>query len=463
MRYFVNHPDRVDIVRHSSNSATFQISKRPGIQRENGMPSFWAVAAAVFINYETDGRSAINTWNDAGLAINRLFEPARKITPEIKAEVEKISVGKVDRFAKLQAISDFVSQEIRYVAIEIGVGGFQPHLAGDVYRHKYGDCKDKATLMVTMLEDIGVRAYPVLLGTRGSLGVEPDFPTLTRFNHAIVALPVPLELRNTADQFTAYDSKNNILWIDPTSENHPLGSLPESDQGVYALVLYPDRGQLYRTPEITVENNGMEYEALLRLDPAGNGTADVSVKYQGEFNTDRHAYYRGESRSELRRMLESRVARYVSGATLVQAGISGLEDYRNTITVNLSFTGSFAGAHSGRNWFFQPLFLSGMSAVEVGRKPRVYSLDLGSAYHVNGKYQIELPTGARLDDVPEAVSLQSEFGTLKVEYSLNGKTLTATHALSFLLSRIPPEKYPDFRKFVNQVKRVQRQRLRLTF
>ncbi len=75
------------------------------------------------------------------------------------------------------------------MAIEIGVGGYQPHPAADVFKNKYGDCKDKATLLITMLGHIGLRGYPALVGTRGDIEADPKTPTLATFDHMIVALP----------------------------------------------------------------------------------------------------------------------------------------------------------------------------------------------------------------------------------------------------------------------------------
>lgn len=76
-------------------------------------------------------------------------------------------------------------------------------------------------------------------------------------------------------------------------------------------------------------------------------------------------------------------------------------------------------------------------------------------------YRIELPAGMRIERLPEAASIESEFGTLRTEYVLNGNMLTATHTLSFTSSRVAPEKYADFREFVNRATNLGRQRLRV--
>jgi len=314
---------------------------------------------------------------------------------------------------------------------------------------------------LTMLDKVGVAGYPALLGTRGSVEASPDLPTLTSFNHMIVAVPISPELRPAVERFSAYDAQDQILWIDPTSESDPLGELPEMDQGVYALISYPDRGEIRRTPESPVESNGTEYQAQLRLEATGKGTATVRVKYVGDANARRHSYYRNRSQSELRKIFEGRMAGYASQATLLQAGIAGVEDNRQTVVEEFSFSGEFATASSGESWFLQPLFLAGMAGLELGSKPRVHPFDVGAPYHVKGEYRIEVPPPMKIDRLPDAVSVQSEFGTVQIEYSLTGSVLEVHHTLSFTLNRIPPEKFADFREFVNRAARLGRQQVRV--
>src|SRR6202043_3322594 len=241
------------------------------------------------------GPAAVRSWEEAGRAYHPLFTTAEKPGTDISAQVEKLSAGKSEVVSKIDALYTYVSREIRYVAVEIGIGGYQPHPAPDVYKYKYGDCKDKATLLLTMLNDIGLRAYPALVGTRGDIEADPKAPTLATFDHMIVALPVPASLRPAVEKFPAYDSQNQILWIDPTSETDPLGELPEMDQGVFALIAYPERGDLQRIPQPPPEQNGSEFAVNVHLQSDGTGAADVDAKYLGASNSHRHRFYRGRS------------------------------------------------------------------------------------------------------------------------------------------------------------------------
>lgn len=461
LRWFVNHPDRVQVLSQTPNQAVFRTENRSAVPDEEDSPPFSSLAAEVFVNYDPKGPAALQTWAEAGHDYHVLFDPGEKPETEIRSQVDALSAGQADTLSKIDALYNYVSREIRYVAVEIGIGGYQPHLPADVYKNKYGDCKDKATLLISMLNKIGLRGYPALVGTRGDVEADPAAPTLATFDHMIVAFPVPESLRPAVQKFPAYDSKNQILWMDPTSEFDPLGQLPEMDQGVFALIAYPDHGDLQRIPEFSPEQNGSEYDVRLQLQSDGTGLAQVQARYLGATNARRHVFYRGRSQAEILKGFEERVTRYASEASFRKASIAGIEDNRKQIAENFSFGGNFATATAGNSWFLQPLILSGIAIPEVGPRPRQLPLDVGSPYHVKIAYQLELPIGMRIERVPDNISVKSEFGEVSIEYSMNGNVLTATQTVSFAQSRISPEKYPEFRDFVNSYIRATRQRVRV--
>jgi hypothetical protein len=461
LRWFVNYPDRVEVVNSSATAASFRTENRPAVPEEEDTPPLSSLAAEVVINYDPKGSSAVHTWEEAGNEYHVLFNNAEKPEGEIALEVDALETSQTDDLAKIEALYNYVSRQIRYVAIEIGIGGYQPHQAADVFKYKYGDCKDKANLLISMLNKIGVRSFPALVGTRGDVEADPKIPTLTTFDHMIVALPVSESLRPAVERLPAYDAQSKLLWMDPTSEVDPLGELPEMDQGVFALVAYPDHGSLLRIPEAPLESNGAQYSAHVRLQPDGMGLAEVELKYMGANNARAHYFYRGRSNAEILKVFEARVTNYVNDARFQRASISGVEDSRQQVQEKYSFSGDFSSASSGDTWFFQPLFLSGIDNAEFGPRPRKLPLDFGTPRRFRGEYTLELPTGMRLERIPEKVLIKSDFGELDVEYAMDGNVLRAKLTLSYTQSRIPPEQYPAFRDFRNSCLRAERQRLRL--
>lgn len=461
LRWFTNHPERVKVVSQSSTDAVFRSENRGAIPSESDAPPFTSLAAFVFVNYDPKGASAIQSWAEAGNSYHSLFDPGEKPEGDIASEVQTLSTDKAEQFAKIDALYSYVSREIRYVAIEIGIGGYQPRPPADVFKNKYGDCKDKATLLISMLNKIGLRAYPALVGTRGDVEAQPAAPTLATFDHVIVALPVPEGLRPAVAAMPAYDSKINILWMDPTSEYDAIGELPEMDQGVYSLIAYPDHGDLQRIPEAAPERNGSEYSVKVALQPDGTGSADVIARYFGVNNSYRHVFYRNRSQAEILKGFEARVSSYVNQATFRRASITGTTDNRQQVVENFSFNGDFSVTKAGDSWILRPLVFGEVNVPDLPARPRELPLDVGAPHHVKIDYRLEMPAGTHVEQVPSKFTLKSDFGEASIEYSLDGNALVARQWLTFTSSRIPPDKYPEFRAFVNSYLRAARQSVRV--
>ena len=157
---------------------------------------------------------------------------------DVRAVVERLTKGKQTRLEKIQAISGYIDKEIRYTGVEFGDAAIVPHSPAETLIHKYGDCKDKSTLLVTMLRAAGIPAYIALLNAGGRMDVPSDLPGMGLFDHAIVYVP------GSPD-----------LWIDATDEFARPGQIPTSDQGRLALVVRPETTTLVRTPEGLPQDN----------------------------------------------------------------------------------------------------------------------------------------------------------------------------------------------------------------
>ena len=141
----------------------------------------------------------------------------------------RLTAGKTGPREKLDALYTYVSEQVRYVAVEFGIGGYQPHPALDVFRNRYRDCKDKTGLLQALLAAAGIPSYPALLSA--SRGVtEPAGPMPGQFNHVITVVPIGGEL----------------LWMDPTIAVAPFGVLSISVRCRQALLLEPGGQQTCR-------------------------------------------------------------------------------------------------------------------------------------------------------------------------------------------------------------------------
>ena len=133
------------------------------------MPPLSGIAGQMIVSFFPPGgtsrKNEFLNWQGMGSWYGGLYSGQIYASEAIKQEVNVLTAGKTSPLAKMQAIAQFMLHDIRYVAISLGIGGYQPHAASEVFSHRYGDCKDKATLMRTMLREIGVDSYHVVINT----------------------------------------------------------------------------------------------------------------------------------------------------------------------------------------------------------------------------------------------------------------------------------------------------------
>ncbi len=208
----------------------------PPIEEEERMPPPFSLAARAEIAYFAPGGTAVASWDGVGRWYAELTSGRRTTSPEIAEKARQLTAGKTDFDSKVRNLASFLQTDVRYVAIEIGVGGFQPHPAGDIFRARYGDCKDKATLLSSMLKEVGVESDYVLIHTERGV-VNATVPS-SIFNHAILAIELPAGI-NSDSYKSVWTSKTGkrYLIFDPTDEFTPLGTLRADLQDTNALLV----------------------------------------------------------------------------------------------------------------------------------------------------------------------------------------------------------------------------------
>jgi len=216
--------------------------------------------------------------------------------------VDKLIAGKTSTAEKETAILDYLDREVRYTGIEFGEAALMPHELADTLSKKYGDCKDKATLLATLLRAAGIPAYVALLNAGSRMDVPADLPGMGLFDHAIVYVPADAKRKEPA------------LWIDATDRYARLGQLPADDQGRLALIARPETTSLVKTPQATSKDNAIL--ELRELALSENGPATVTEKSQpkGIFESN----YRGNFADKPDKDARNGLTNYVKGMYMAE-------------------------------------------------------------------------------------------------------------------------------------------------
>ena len=348
------------------------------------------------------------------LAVGRVYEKSAAskaaVTPEVQKLADEITSGLSDPKDQARALYNWVSQEIRYVAIFLGAGGVVPNPADHVIRNRYGDCKDKTTLLIAMLAARGIEATTAMVNSGTAFEI-PRLGSVSPFNHVIAYLP-------------KWD-----LYLDPTAELAPFGVLPTSVMDKPTVLTGLDR--VGRTPSLDASTNWIKSLTKIQIKTDGQITGSSSSEYSG--NSDYNArltfadhvgeYKEKLVQSRLRGNRQSGVGRYTP---------SDARDlnipFANRSTFTLDPVTNFPGP--------------GALSIPVGLTPTIisrlsYNRPKASllfpyvcrSYRYEETYEVTLPAEARIIRIPQDASFNEAGLFYQATYRQNGQVVIAKRVL----------------------------------
>ena len=434
---------------------TWELHDVPAVKDEPSMPAWKAVAGRMSINV-MPGRIELkakqrSSWADVGTWYWDLSSPKAATSPELEAKVKELTAGAPDTWAKMKAIAAFAQRTVRYVAIEIGIGGYQPHSASDILANTYGDCKDKAILARTMLQQIGVESYMVL--THSSRGVvAPDFPTMLSFNHAILAIRLPDSVpRDKALAVLDHPKLGRLLIFDPTSSLTPLGSLPGYLQGGRGLLVLSTGGELIDFPAELPSANIIQRNAKFSLTDQGAIRGVIDEVRTGDNANRKRFELLALPVPQRRRVIENFLAGFVPGFTLNEYSIDNLDNYDQQLVLHYNFEAPSYAKTMGGMWLFRPRVVGAKAELEVTSKDRSYPFELDSTSLQTDSFDITLPAGFVVDETPTPTEAHNDYLRYSSDFKVEGSVLHYQRQYEVDKVMVPVDRIPEVQKFYRSV------------
>jgi Domain of Unknown Function with PDB structure (DUF3857)/Transglutaminase-like superfamily len=447
--FWLNHPE-VAATPSGSNQWQWVVNAVPALKDEEEMPPARGIEEQMILSFLAPGGAGktFASWRDMGVWYNDLTRGRRDVSPEISQKANAMTQSSPSVLAKMQAIAQFMQRDIRYVGIELGIGGFQPHSATDVFAHRYGDCKDKATLMSAMLKGIGVDSFYVLINTeRGS--VTPEMPAhVGGFDHAILAIKLPDGVTDASLAAVVQDQKlGRLLFFDPTDSFTPFGSLRGALQANYALLVTPDGGELTELPELPGMVTGVRRTAKLTLTPSGTLAGDVQEVRVGDYAANERYVLKSVTKDADRiKPIETMLSRSLPTYRLTNASLSNLDRIDLPFVFNYSLVAeNYAQSSGGLLLVRMRVMGNESSGLLETKEARRYPVVFDGPARNTDAVEITMPAGFEVEDLPEPVSAEYSFASYHSKTEVDGKVLHYYRTVEIKEPSVPLSKVNDLK------------------
>jgi len=449
---WVNHAE-IAPASIGNNQWQWVVKNVSAIKSEKEMPPWRGVAEQMILSIIPAGGSpnrGFQNWDDMGIWQAGLARGRRDVSPEIKQKVATLTASATTPLEKMRAIAGFAQREIRYVGLELGIGGYQPHAARDIFAHRYGDCKDKATLVSAMLSEIGVESYYVVINSeRGAVsGSTPA--QIGVFNHMILAIRLPAGVSDPSLVAFLNESKlGKLLIFDPTDEMTPFGQLRGALQANYGLLVTSSGGELVELPQLPATLNGTERIAKLKLDNKGTLSGDIREIHRGDPAVhQRYALQSVSKEQDKIKPIEAALANSFGTFQITKASIGNLTQNNLPFVYDYSVVAENYAKSAGDLLLVRPRVIGydSQNFMET-KEARKYPVEFAGPWRNTDTFEIVLPAGYEVDDLPPPVNADYSFASYHSKAEVSGKTLKYTRTFEIKELSVPVSKADELKTF----------------
>jgi tetratricopeptide (TPR) repeat protein/transglutaminase-like putative cysteine protease len=373
--------------------------------------------------------SSFQSWEEVGRWYWSLQKDRIEPTAAIRAKAAELTKGMTDDAAKVRALYSFVSTQYRYIGIAFGIGRYQPHAAEDVLTNNYGDCKDKHTLLASLLQASGIPLYPALISAGRIL--DPDVPSPAQFDHIIGFLP----------------QGKDAVWLDTTPEVGPFGYLVPPLRDKQALVMAGEKStRLVTTPVDPPYASTQTFKIDSKLSDSGIFEANVEDTARGDSEVALRSAFRRVPQSQWKELVQQISYGLGYAGTVNDVSASSPEG----ITEPFHFSYSY-NRKDYPDWSNHQISVPGlpfyMPQVKDDATDPVW---LGPPLETISDSKVELPKGYK-PQLPSNVDLKYDFAEYHASYSQDQSVLFAKRRLMVKLHTVPVTELDDYRRFVKSL------------
>ncbi|KYF65432.1 DUF3857 domain-containing protein [Sorangium cellulosum] len=413
----------------------FVAASVPPVAPEPAMPPWSEVLAHVHV-------STFKGWDEVGSWYWGLAREQFDVDDEVRKRVREITKNLTDDLSKVRAIYKYAT-ETRYVALEFGIEGIRPRRCAQTLARGWGDCKDKATLIVTMLRELGIPSTIVLVRTRMRGGIEPEPASLAPFDHAIAYVP------------------SLDLYLDGTAEHSGSTELPIMDRGAMALQINEGKPKLVRLPEPSPEDSVIHRTVDIALGADGSAQLGVDTQVAGAFAPEWRTRYMAEGtrRDRAGRDLAADFGTVELAAGRAGVEVNDLEDIEQPVKLRARGKAVALARKEGDSLSIPAVPTQRLATDFASLSTRTRDVIIPALTTRREEWSIRVPQGWRVTRAPLPQDLDTPFGKFSISVEQSAGKVVVRSQIALTRSRIKPSEYVAFRTFCETADRAFGQRV----
>jgi len=374
---------------------------------------------------------SMSSWQEFGAFMYRLNAERDILSPMMQAKVQEMTTDLTTDVEKIEILYRFLQDNMRYVSVQLGIGGWQTFDAEYVESNKYGDCKALTNFMKAMLKTAGIEAYPALIRNGKTPYELTEEFALPSFNHVILYVP------------------SEEIWLECTSNSYPPNYIGASNANHPVLLVTEKGGQLARTPTISLEENLQESHTRIQLLADGKANLKDEVQLTGALHDIYRAVAKQLSEEEMRKW-------FLENSSLPMCTIEkltiGVSDEKPAAQLDYQLQMPRFASRAGKRLFVPINVVNALTSIPPAVEERNFP-----AYITTGRIEvdtvnIELPKGMQVESMPgEVLSIETDFGTYQASMEQQRQQVIYTRKLELQSGEIPPDQYEELRSFFKQI------------
>ena len=427
-------------IEDSDTVYTWSLQNIPAKKKEDFMPPGSKVQKAILFTPQKfsvdDYAGRTDSWDSLARWFSNLYSGRTKLPEQASNEIAELIDSVNDPLEKIDILYNYLQEKNRYVAVEMGIRGWRPQSAEEVYQNRFGDCKDLTTFMIAMLREAGIEAYPALALTRTEGDVYSKFPS-NQFNHCITFIPM----------------KEDTIWLECTADNMCVGEIPYNIENIDVLVVKDNGGELIKTPIKKASQNLSVTNMQGVLNEVGNLQVNISLTSTGNRKNYLNQNLVAKNQEEDITFLQNYFNDFHTNLRIKE--YSSRIKNNTTRDLILEVNGSFNrfSPKRGKRIFINPAVFNRITSddrPDETIEEREFPVFHYYPYIEIDTISVSVPGNFKVDYIPENKDYSFSFGNYKSEYSFESGKIHYMRRFEISQSIIPVENYEEYLDFINK-------------